>query len=79
MTTVFQIDGDSIAAMKFIEYARTLPFVTEQSTQDAFEPIPNLAYTDKERIASVLEGMEDIKAGRTYTTAEVFKPYEQWL
>ncbi len=44
-----------------------------------FERIPGLAYTREERIAAAQEGLEDIRAGRTFTTEEVFKPYEQWL
>jgi hypothetical protein len=81
MKTTLQVNANSIEAVKFLEFARTLPFVSEQgkSIEDASDQIPNLAYTHEERIASVQEGMEDIRAGRTYTTAEVFKPYEKWL
>ncbi len=53
--------------------------VVRKAEEVPFERIPGLAYTHEERIAAVEEGLEDIRAGRTFTTEEVFKPYEQWL
>jgi hypothetical protein len=68
-----QVNADSPAAMKFIEYARSLPFVTEKrTTREAFERIPGLPYTHEERIAAVQRAEEDYAAGR-FVSSEVLK------
>ena len=36
-------------------------------------------YTIDEIRVRLAKSEEDIKAGHTYSTEEVFKPYEQWL
>ncbi len=73
MTTTFQVNSDSIEAVKFIEFARTLPFVKEKKTkkEEPFEQIPGLAYTAEERIASVLQGLEDYRAGRIVSNEDM--------
>ena len=39
--------------------------------EESFEPIPGLAYTHEERMASVEKGLADIEAGRTFTMEQV--------
>ncbi len=72
MTTLI-IRENSPEAKKFIEFAKTLPFVEESRDEDEeeFERIPGLPYTKEERIASVRRSMEDIRAGRVYSAKEV--------
>jgi len=43
----------------------------EVQTEEAFERIPGLPYTDEERIASLRRAEEDIRAGRVYSAEEV--------
>jgi predicted transcriptional regulator len=50
---------------------KILNIARKEDAGDAFEPVPGLAYTREERLASVRRGYEDIKAGRTYTMDEV--------
>ncbi len=39
--------------------------------EEIFEPIPGFAYTREERIESVMNGLADIEAGRTFTMEQV--------
>ena len=67
MTTLI-IHEDSAEAKKFIEFAKTLPFVEEEIP----ERIPGLPYTKEERIASVRRSVEDYRTtGKTYTSEEL--------
>ncbi|MDL2251416.1 hypothetical protein LJC12_01035 [Odoribacter sp. OttesenSCG-928-J03] len=63
------INENSPEARRFIEFAKTLPFVRDES---AVERIPGLPYTREERIATVHCAEEDYIAGR-YKTSEEMK------
>jgi predicted transcriptional regulator len=41
--------------------------------------IPGVPRTAEELNAAVAMAMEDIEAGRTYTTEELFKKHPEWL
>ena len=73
--------------MKFLEYARTLPFVREkqerrprraEEDEIPFERIPGLSYTREERIASVRRGYEDGLAGRVISHEDLMKEVRTW-
>jgi predicted transcriptional regulator len=53
--------------------------IAHEAEQTLLEHIPGIAHTNEELIAAVNEGLEDIRAGRVYSTEEIFKPYAQWL
>lgn len=58
MTTLI-IQDSSSEAKKFIEFAKTLPFVKEREP----ECIPGLPYTMEERIAAIHEAETNYKQG----------------
>ena len=66
MTTLI-IHEDSAEARKFIEFAKTLPFVEEEITGR----IPGLPYTKEERLAAIRRAEEDYAAGRFVTSDEL--------
>jgi hypothetical protein len=70
--TTLQINANTPDAMRFLEYARTLPFIREKQ-EESLERIPGLAYTHEERIASALQGLEDYRAGRVISNEEMGK------
>jgi hypothetical protein len=84
-TITLEYDADSIEAMKFIEYVRTLPFVREirerrmtrqmkrERTKEYLRPM-----TMEEYRAKIARAMADIDAGRTITTEELRKKVATW-
>jgi hypothetical protein len=72
--TTLQITGNGPEVMKFLGYARTLPFVSEKPAkeEEAFERIAGLPYTREERIAAIERAEEDYAAGR-FVTSDVLK------
>lgn len=58
MTTLI-IRENSPEAKKFIEFAKTLPFVEESTSDD----IPGLPYTMEERIAAIREAEVNYERG----------------
>ncbi len=63
--TTLRITGNSIEALRFLEYARTLPFIEEDKR---FSSLP---HTSEELHEAVLRAEQDVKAGRTYTMDQV--------
>ncbi len=84
--TTLHITSDTPEAMRFLEYARTLPFVREKrerrprhAEEDLpFERIPGLPYTQEERIASVRKSEEEIAAGRVISHEDLMKEVRTW-
>ena len=64
---------DSVNIRNIAIAVRQLKGVSEVKVQreKAFERIPGLPYTDEERIASVREAMQDVRAGRVYSAEDV--------
>lgn len=76
--TTFRITSDSPEAIKFIEFARTLPFVEEKKSRKSPAPdrIPGLAYTREERIASVRRAVDEHRrTGISFSQEEM----ERWV
>ncbi len=63
--TTLRITNSSPEAMRFLEYARTLPFVEEDGA------IRSLPRTPEELREAVRQAEEDICAGHTYSMEEV--------
>lgn len=81
--TTLHINDSSPEALKFLENARTLPFVTEERSlheEDdiSFERIPGLPYTREERLASVRRSEEDFRAGRVISHEDLMKEVRTW-
>ena len=55
---------------------KTITFFSEEKKA---AQAPPCQYTTEELGERLAQSEADIKAGRTFSTAEVFKPYEQWL
>ena len=65
-----------IEAMRRLSTAVLCVYDETNAVMDSrpFEKIPGLPYTDEERIASIREAEEDLRAGgRTYTTEEIMQ------
>jgi hypothetical protein len=69
-----QITGNSLEANKFIEFARTLPFVREQYSED--EDIRPM--TLKEYNAMLDEAEEDYRNGRFVSHEEMGRRIASW-
>ncbi len=78
--TTLQIVGNSPAAVKFLEYARTLPFVREKPERAKKSQLPQhvLDYeanlkpmTMEEYNAMIDEALEDFRAGRHISQEEM--------
>ena len=78
--TTFRITSDSPEAIKFIEFARTLPYVEEKKSRKSPAPdrIPGLAYTREERIAAALQGLDDYRAGRVISHENMGRLIDSW-
>jgi hypothetical protein len=74
MTTVL-IDETYPQAMPLVNYLKSLPFTQVEVRQ----PAPPCQYSIEQVHEKIDCAMEDIRAGRFFTTEEVFKPYEKWL
>ncbi len=84
--TTFHITAKTPEALKFIEFARTLPFVEEKKTKKTTTPspdssldrIPGLPYTREECIASAMQGLEDYHAGRVISHEDMGRLIDTW-
>jgi hypothetical protein len=63
--TTLRITNNSPQAVRFIEYAKTLPFVEEEKA------VRGMPRTPEELRESVLRAEAEIKSGRTYSMEEV--------
>jgi hypothetical protein len=87
-TITLEYDADSVEATKFIEFVRTLSFVREirerrankltreqkrELKKEYFRPM-----TLEEYRADIDRATEDIKAGRTITSAELKRQMASW-
>jgi hypothetical protein len=75
MTTTLQIDVSTPEAVKFIEFARTLPFVSERRAKQKEDIRP---MTMEEFNAEIDGAMEDLRAGRVISSAELKKRMASW-
>ncbi|MDR2912205.1 MAG: hypothetical protein LBV38_02735 [Alistipes sp.] len=78
MMTTFQVDASSVEALKFIEFARTLPFVREKktkrkSTDETIQPM-----TLEEYHAEIDRSLEDYRAGRVISHEELKNEMNRW-
>jgi hypothetical protein len=73
--TTLQITVDTPEARKFLEYARSLPFIREKREKKKEEIRP---MTLEEFYADVDHAKEDLKAGRYVTTAELKTRMASW-
>jgi hypothetical protein len=64
---------DETVLEKVIAYIRK----TKKALTHGQDIIPGLPRTDEEKLASIREAQEDIRAGRVHTMEEIFKPYEK--
>jgi hypothetical protein len=67
MATTLQIDTNSSEAIKFLEFARTLPFVSEEGgsrQKIPFGRIHGMPYTVEQLRARIAEAEEDYAAGQ---------------
>lgn len=76
MTTTLQIADTSPEARAFLEYARTLPFVTEKSRAAIGEDITPM--TTEEYHARIDRSLADIRSGRTVSQEEIDKRLAGW-
>jgi hypothetical protein len=74
MTTTFKVNANSPEAIKFIEFARTLPFVEEKKTKRTHP----CQFTVEELRERIVKGEEDYAAGRFVTSAELEKKMASW-
>jgi hypothetical protein len=58
-----------------MDFVRSLSFTGIEKGRSA----PPCRYTIEQAHERLDRAMEDIRAGRTFTTEEVFRPYEKWL
>jgi hypothetical protein len=73
-----QITGDTPEAIKFFDFACTLPFVQEKKakqivTEDEFRPMTMVEYN-----AMIDEALADIRAGRTISQDNLEKEILTW-
>ncbi len=69
--TTLRITNNSPEAMRFLEYARHLPFVEEDNR------IHEVPHTAAELREAVLSAEVDIRAGRTYSMEQVRARFTQ--
>jgi hypothetical protein len=74
--TTLQIIGNSPDAMKFLEFARTLPFIREKLEEKPVELTPPCQYTVEEMRKGIRQAIDDYRAtGITYPQEEI----ERWI
>jgi hypothetical protein len=78
MTTTLQINANSPEAIKFLEFARTLPFISEKRAKPKSQEADFRPMTMEEFNAEIDRAMEDYRAGRYITSAELKKKMASW-
>jgi hypothetical protein len=75
---ILQIICDTPEAIKFVEYALSLPFICEKKEETTAEHTPPCSYATVEEFrAAVFEGMDDIRAGRSISHEDMGKHISQ--
>jgi hypothetical protein len=75
MKAIVSIDLNDPQALPLLNYLESLPFAKIESKKSA----PPCRYTQEEVRQRIDLAVNDIRQGKSFSTEEVFKPYEKWL